>query len=159
MHADRYCGEFINTILNKNYPLLWDYLPPSRALQAFHNALVEVVGDQSPSDPVPSDRIWRKLEDEIICHSCYQDYIKVLQAHPPKNAAATIADCSSLLGDGFAGAGVGAGGSDPVVDGGDVEVDEEQDEADADKMQIEMHKLKRWLQMDCLCYVCAWDWN
>jgi hypothetical protein len=103
MHSDKYCGETVGTILKGDNALLWEYLPePERAIQLFQEALTAEVGDEPPEEPIPAERIWEKLEDEIICHSCFQDYIAVVEAHPPNNVKASMADCSSLLGNGFA---------------------------------------------------------
>jgi hypothetical protein len=110
MHSDKYCGETVGTILKG---LLWEYLP-ERAIQLFQKALTAEVGNEPPEEPIPAEHIWEKLEDEIICHSCFQDYIAVVEAHPPNNVEASMADFSSLLGNGFAPA---AGAVDPVING------------------------------------------
>jgi hypothetical protein len=101
MHSDKYCGETIDTILKGENALLWEYLP-QRAIQLFQDALTAEVGSEPPEEPVPAERIWRKLEDEIICHSCFQDYITVVGTHPPNDVRASMADCSAVLGGGFA---------------------------------------------------------
>jgi hypothetical protein len=82
MHSDQYCGETIGTILKGDNALLWEYLP-QRAIQLFQQALTAEVGSEPPEEPIPADRIWAKLEDEIICHSCFKDYIAVVAAYPP----------------------------------------------------------------------------
>jgi hypothetical protein len=90
------------------------------------------VGSEPPEEPVPAERIWAKLEDEIICHSCFKDYITVVGAHPPSDVKASMADCSSLLGNGFAPA---AGAVDPVLNG--VELQEEKAQLDGPDAAVE----------------------
>jgi hypothetical protein len=120
MHSDRYCGETVATILGGKSAWLWEYLPEP-AIKVFQGALTAEVGDERPEEPVPSERIWRKLEDELVCHSCFADYIDVVKAHPPRNVKASLSDCTTLMGDGFAGAGV----ADPVLKEAGVEEEDE----------------------------------
>jgi hypothetical protein len=110
MHSDRYCGETVATILGGEGAWLWEYLP-ERAIKVFQDTLTAEVGDERPEEAVPSERIWRKLEDELVCHSCFADYIDVVKAHPPRNVKASLSDCSTLMGDAFH----RAGAVDPVL--------------------------------------------
>jgi hypothetical protein len=175
MHSDQYCGETIGTILKGDNALLWEYLP-QRAIQLFQQALTAEVGSEPPEEPIPADRIWAKLEDEIICHSCFKDYIAVVEAYPPKDVKVSMADCSSLLENGFAQADLPAGDVQEEVNGSNNggssdEEEEEEEESNQelppyhervtykDMYNYELHqfKTKAWLpNLDADSYGGAW---
>lgn len=135
MHGDRTCGEYISSIMEMQSRFLWCYLP-NKFLQKFSDALNELVGENHNGEPVQSERVFEKIEDEIICHKCYSDYIKVLQAHPPKNPQAAYSDCSALLSDDFAGLRF----EEALADTGEEGDDEE--EAGAEQGEVEEQLLQ-----------------
>jgi hypothetical protein len=74
MHETDTCGEFMDNILNEGTVLLYGYLP-NAAAAVFKDALAKMIWRNN--HPVSVKDVWRSLQETVICHKCFEDYIKI----------------------------------------------------------------------------------
>ena len=74
------CAETIHNVMEGGHSRLqYEYLSP-HGIALFEDAVSRLNGGNRRA-AVPAARVWHELQNELICHKCFDDYISLLEIY------------------------------------------------------------------------------
>jgi hypothetical protein len=80
VHQEYSCAETIHNVMEGGHSRLqYEYLSP-HGIALFEDAVSRLNGGNRRA-AVPAARVWHELQNELICHKCFDDYISLLEIY------------------------------------------------------------------------------